>query len=800
MDDRELQEIFERLRIITEEVAEANQKGVKVSSETYAEMEKLKKKIKDASESGDKLKKSFNNLGSASADLAAAMYRGEQGASVFAGTVESMAAAISAAISLIPGIGIAAKVAAVAVAGLAKAANLAAEQGDTLYNSYVDLAKSGAATAGGLEAVFQNLQKFGMGIEQLDQFTQMIANNRQELSKLGLTVGDATEQLADISAGLLSTGLRREFMMLGYTVPEINEAMVDYIALQSQVGMTQNRSTRQLTNSSEEYLKTVDALTRATGIQRDQIEDNIRSARTEQQFRARMDRMRQEDPERAADIERMFGVLAERAPETAQALRGMTSGMVATEKAAKLQAVTGGRALQMVNAMMQGTTEPIEFLQEFAETAGGASENFGMLAEANAFDRAFGPFYEFANLGVDAQKDLLESYREAVRNQSDTTDEQGSILDRQVGMRISQMDARDALQAMVQDGVAPATAAMEGLAGITNSVINLLDAIPGVGREEGRQAKNAEFLKGTNVTDGRETADEFSQAVGGLGISGGIPGPTPDSKVSQVVAGLVSELKGSSGITAAELFASPNDPAGKTAERIVRNLSNIELDTDLSQYINREKPDTKILSALAQQYLGLLQHDEPGAGRQYREEVAAAIARELGMDPKDVDSFRKGGVATGPTSGYLAELHGTEAIVPLNSGSIPVTISNLNSQLSEVFYGLGNMISDATGNDPFSAENISKLSISTAITSLESAISSPMQQLVSQMAATEAAITEQKTTQSSEQVPTETIESSRSRTEQTQVLRDQIVRLDRLIQVSQSNNNIMSKILQNSYG
>ena len=756
MDETELQEIFERLRIVTEEVAETNRQGGKVSKETYAEMEKLKKKIKDATESSGDLDKSFNNLGSAAIDLGKAMYRGEQGAAVFGDTVEQMAAVVSAAILAIPGLGIAAKAAAVTVTALGKAANVAAEQGDTLYESYVDLAKSGAATAGGLEQVFENIQKFGMGIEQLDQFTQMIANNRQELSKFAPTVGEATNQLADVSAGLTSTGLRREFMMLGYTVPEINEAMVDYIALQSQVGMTQSRSTRQLTNSSEEYLKTVDALTRATGIQRDQIQDNIRAARTEQQFRARMNRLRQTDEDRAMQIEQMFGVLAERAPETAKALRGMTSGFVATEEAARLQAATGGRALQMVTAMMQGTMEPIEFLQSFAETAGGVSENFGRLAEANVFDQAFGPFFEFANLGVDAQKDLLESYREAVRNQSETTDEQGSILDMQVGMRISQMDARDALQAMVQDGVAPATQAMDGLAGVTNSVIGLLDAIPGVGREEGRQATNAEFTRGTSVAP-PVSSPAASAATSGYRAEYGISQdqlPTQyDSEAARVTGSLIDMLQGSSNITAEELFASSNDPAGKTARRIVRDLANIGLETDLSQFVDGEASDTKVLSALAQQYLGLLKHDEAAAGRQYREEVATAIARELGIDQEDVDSFRRGGISRGPDSGYLSLMHGTEAVVPLPDGkTIPVSFNGLDDMTNAFIDGI-QTLSD----------------------------------------------TMQNATATGNENPEQTRMLNRNLREQLQSVQEQTRRLDSLIQVTQSNNNIMSKILQNSY-
>jgi len=747
MNENEIQETLERLNEIMREINDANRRGVEVSQDLYDEFEKLKSNLKDAEKSASGVDKSFTTLGKSAADLGRAMYRGEQGASVFTDTLEASAAAISAAIMLIPGIGIAAKAASVALVGVAKAANLAAEQGDTLYDSYVELAKSGAATAGGLDQVFENIQKFGMGIEQLDQFTTMIANNSEQLSKFAPTVGAAVEELGQISVGITSTRLRREFMMLGYTVPEINEAMVDYIALQSQVGMTQQRSTRQLTNSSADYLKTVDALTRATGIQRDQIQDNIRAARQEQQFRARMDRLREREPERAMQIETAFGVLAERAPEAAQALRGMTSGVVATEEAARLQAATGGRALQMVTSMMEGTLDPIQFMQSFAEVAGDASQNFGRIAEVGAFDRAFGPFFEFANLGVDAQKDLVASYNEAIANQEETGQQQASLLDRQVGMRIDQMEARDALQAMVQDGVAPATAAMEGLAGITRSVIDLLDTIPGIGREEGEQATGASFLQGS--TAGVEAIPEGPS----LGFGPGrVNVATPESRtysstVDQVVGSLISQLQGDTDVTPKDLFSGPNDPEGNTARRIVRGLG-----IDLDQNLSGSGEDTKLISALAQRYLGLIKHDEAPAGRQYKEEVAAAIAREFGINQEDVDSFRRGGISRGPESGYLSLMHGTEAVVPLPNGdSIPVSINGIDS-LTRAF---------ADGIEEMSREM-------------------------------------KPDTNNNESSEYSRILNQNLR-EQLQSIRDQTKRLDSLIQVSQSNNNIMSRILQNSY-
>lgn len=53
-----------------------------------------------------------------------------------------------------------------------------------------------------------------------------------------------------------------------------------------------------------------------------------------------------------------------------------------------------------------------------------------------------------------------------------------------------------------------------------------------------------------------------------------------------------------------------------------------------------------------------------------RQEVLDA-ASSLGLP-----SFSGGGIAFGPQSGYLAELHGSEAVIPMQGGSIPVQINN----------------------------------------------------------------------------------------------------------------------------
>ncbi len=54
------------------------------------------------------------------------------------------------------------------------------------------------------------------------------------------------------------------------------------------------------------------------------------------------------------------------------------------------------------------------------------------------------------------------------------------------------------------------------------------------------------------------------------------------------------------------------------------------------------------------------------------------ILRRAGQNP----GFAEGGISTGPESGYPVTLHGTEAVIPLANGSVPVQLSGMGGERS----------------------------------------------------------------------------------------------------------------------
>ena len=78
-----------------------------------------------------------------------------------------------------------------------------------------------------------------------------------------------------------------------------------------------------------------------------------------------------------------------------------------------------------------------------------------------------------------------------------------------------------------------------------------------------------------------------------------------------------------------------------------------------------------------------------------KKSIQMAVAQTLAMqDVIPLNEFQKGGISTGPNTGYQATLHGTEAVIPLPDGkTIPVTLSGYNEMMTQQIGQLDELIS-----------------------------------------------------------------------------------------------------------
>jgi hypothetical protein len=153
---------------------------------------------------------------------------------------------------------------------------------DTNINAFRDLSNVGAIFGDGLNDIRRLSGQAGI---PLAEFTELVGSNAERMKYFGGTVAQGATSFAAMSKEL-RTGPGRQFMMLGYTATELNEALLDYSEFNA-VQMGKDRRQNTLTaQGAAGYLKTVEDLAKVTGKRRDQIREELAANLTDQRVRA----------------------------------------------------------------------------------------------------------------------------------------------------------------------------------------------------------------------------------------------------------------------------------------------------------------------------------------------------------------------------------------------------------------------------------------------------------------------------------------------------------------------------------
>ena len=491
----------------------------------------------------------------ASAGMAAgkAMLDGKKGAAAFNESIDGLSKAATAAgvalTLLIPGgaliKGIVAGFTALtaATAGMVKASN---EMADKIYKGYSGLAKSGAAASDGMTGVYNDAKKLGLSMNDLDSFVGLVGENAKDLALFSGSVFEGRKQFADI--GQAMEPYRKSLIAAGMTQEQINEGTMQYIRLQTRVGLAQNKTTQELADGAKKYLQEQDALTKLTGQSRQEQESAMEEARSQMRFRAKLEEMRGSGDEKqiaaAAQLEKTYVLLRSQSKEAAQGFGDMTTGMIGTEASQKLLMSTNGEALQTANQMVAGQKSAIEGTQAIAAAAGKTTKDMNMLYQTGAAEGFLLSIDEGAKLGLLAQKDLSEQYKKIEEDQKKQGQEGGKAADgitEQYSKNIVQQQKLNAkMEDVVFKGIDNALVITNKLGDATDTLatgfevlgkaVNKLLRIVGLGvKDEPTEAekKAAVVMQGaqSNVDQAKAEKDKafegatFKQRVLGIGLT-----------------------------------------------------------------------------------------------------------------------------------------------------------------------------------------------------------------------------------------------------------------------------------------
>ena len=465
-------ELARALAKVQQELADFGRTTQQTQDEVKDAQMKAKYGVENYTKATNKGAEAVMALASAGMAAGKAMYDGKKGAAAFNESLDEMSKAATAAgvalALLIPGgfiiKGLIAGITAATTAFI-KYEQAANEMADKLSKGYQGLSKAGGAAADGMTGVFKDAKKLGLSMNELDQMVSLVAENSKDFALFAGSVSEGRKRFADLGEAMKPA--RLEFMNMGMNMEEINAASAGYIKLQSRVGATQNKSVQELAESTKKYLYEQDALTKLTGMTRQDQEKSREEIRSQERFAAKLEEVRQTRGEAAAKaLEDTYLILKSKSREAAQGFADLSTGMITTEAARKQNMTDQGASLEQSRRIIDGQQTSAGAAQEIAKVSGETAKRFGTsLALMGANNNVMSDYAGSLALGAAAAGDGIAKAAEKIKkDQEKQAGGADKITDQQNRLILTQMDANAELEKTVFEHIPAAQRHMQTLA------------------------------------------------------------------------------------------------------------------------------------------------------------------------------------------------------------------------------------------------------------------------------------------------------------------------------------------------
>lgn len=657
---------------------------------TPEDLNNLTNSANNVSESLDDYNKTLKSSGQAlknsGIDLGSALLRGASGASVYNDVIQKSTDLGKAAAA---GHGKLAKGLAEGADVAGKYAQASLKQADALFDSFQKISRSGVAV--GMKDTFKNLQDAGYTMAEIGKYGSLMQENSSVLARLGGTTADGAAQFAKAAKNIHESGLEGQFFRMGMTVDDINGGMANYIKQQQLAGSTLQRDDNQIAQSAAEFIMEQDKLTKLTGMSADEQNKVYEAAMATEQYASHAYELQKKIDAGGAEgeaakarlqYEKEVLVYAKmQGPEKAKQVQMLLAGDVTSKAYQAGKRNSAGLAAQLESGKNDLGATINASVQDSVKTSAKGMK----LAQAGVFNERMGGSYsehvKEASMAGKDMKQVLQDINNQIKDQGKGTD---AAVAAEAKIREDQRDVVKTFDLALNKGVEPLTAGMSGLAGLTEQLAGVLGKLAG---KEGRVGGGSTLLE----KFGFKSSAAGGAAGGTVPVGSGPPGESKaggniddvikfsggtgdkshfmqlNSSVLQNFVAMASDYFGATGdkLQVNSAFRSADEQAavnsgGNPKAAPGKSLHNIgkAIDINASQ-----------VSAL--QSKGLLsQHG----------------FSPLNGDPPHIQmpSAATGGILTGPSTGFQAMLHGTEAVVPITSNkSIPVQDTNTGSSGSK---------------------------------------------------------------------------------------------------------------------
>jgi hypothetical protein len=327
-----------------------------------------------------------------------------------------------------------------------------AQIGETLLDNYRNLARSGATFGGELTDLVKAGARANLTLRELSSIVKQNSDTFATLGAGNVQVG--LNKFLDAQTRLMGpdSPYARSILGLGVTSEEAAGFLTTMIRSQSVLGKQNQLTADDLAKQTKDYIVELDTLTRLTGIQREEIDKQIREAQNEQVFQLYLDSLSKDQRKAAQAIINAAAPMGKEAVEEIKArLRGLD--IPVTKMGESLTVLGQGAILQgqvLRDAVQKGDANAfnigLEFLGVTAENAGNlltsvsnetlaawqATGQLG-LGQIQAF---LAMFRRLGEKGIDSALDETRRQQEEALSRSAAAFAENELRVRQLGMGI----------------------------------------------------------------------------------------------------------------------------------------------------------------------------------------------------------------------------------------------------------------------------------------------------------------------------------------------------------------------------
>jgi len=231
------------------------------------------------------LTRGSKQIASSVSSFAGSLGRGQTSISSFSRVFSTLGDSLGGLVETIPQLGKFGKYAGKGIGLLGDAAAYATDQLSDSMSAWQELSTVGITTSESVIGLTKQIQEAGM---PLKMFSTLTKQSSKQLAALQGTTGDAGSEFAT-TMGTMRKDLNMELRKIGFTTEEISETVINFADLQRRLGRGQRLTSVQLQEQTQEYAKELDKVSKLTGMQREEQQKLVDAAMREGRWRSTME-------------------------------------------------------------------------------------------------------------------------------------------------------------------------------------------------------------------------------------------------------------------------------------------------------------------------------------------------------------------------------------------------------------------------------------------------------------------------------------------------------------------------------